>query len=94
METKITSAVQLKILKLMIDEGFELQNEEGNKIYVKDVVLHGMDKGKVELKHRKYRVVRPDKTYSGEIFVAVTFTKLNYENHKGKDGMEKEAWKS
>lgn len=45
-------------------------------IYVKDVLLRGMDKGKVEFGPQMYRVVRSDKHYSGEISVAVTFTKV------------------
>jgi NurA-like 5'-3' nuclease len=44
------------------------------RIYVKDVVSFGVETGKAELRHGKYRVVLPDKTYSGEISVAVTFT--------------------
>jgi len=33
-----------------------------------------MEKGKAELHRGKYRVVLADKTYAGEIDVAVTFT--------------------
>ncbi|PWA92167.1 C2 calcium-dependent membrane targeting [Artemisia annua] len=42
-------------------------------IYVKDVVLLGMEEGEAELGSRKYRVVREDQTYSGDVSVAVTF---------------------
>ncbi|XP_074340715.1 elicitor-responsive protein 1-like [Apium graveolens] len=48
-------------------------------IYVKDILLVGMEEGKLELEPQKYRVVRPDTTYSGEISVALTFTKANSE---------------
>lgn len=44
------------------------------RIYIKDVLSLGAEKGKEELKAQKYRVVLPDNTYSGEISVAVTFT--------------------
>ncbi|KAL6998339.1 hypothetical protein U1Q18_008463 [Sarracenia purpurea var. burkii] len=43
-------------------------------IYIKDVLSLGAEKGKAKLGVQKYRVVQPDKTYSGEISVAVTFT--------------------
>ncbi|XP_017222174.1 elicitor-responsive protein 1 [Daucus carota subsp. sativus] len=48
-------------------------------IYVKDILLCGMDeenvKGIVDVETQKHRVVRRDKSYSGEISVALTFTK-------------------
>ena len=46
----------------------------GCRIYVKDVVSLGMvmEDG-AELGSRKYRVVREDQTYSGDVSVAVTF---------------------
>ncbi|KAL1808178.1 elicitor-responsive protein 1 [Daucus carota subsp. sativus] len=46
-------------------------------IYVKDVILRGMEEGKVVHGPHKYRVVRQDKTYSGEITVTVTFIKVS-----------------
>ncbi|KAK1377549.1 16 kDa phloem protein 2-like [Heracleum sosnowskyi] len=50
-------------------------------IYVKDILLLGMEEGNLDIEPQKYRVVRPgpDKTYSGEISVALTFTKANSE---------------
>ncbi|KAA8518909.1 hypothetical protein F0562_016317 [Nyssa sinensis] len=45
------------------------------KIYVKDVVSTGMESGKAKLEARKYRVVQQNKTYNGEISVAITFTR-------------------
>lgn len=43
------------------------------RIHVKDVVLMGMEKGDAKLGSRKYRVVREDKSYTGDISVGVTF---------------------
>lgn len=43
---------------------------------MKDILLCGMEEGNLETEPQKYRVVRPDKTYSGEISVALTFTKV------------------
>ncbi|KAL6142115.1 hypothetical protein ACLB2K_060398 [Fragaria x ananassa] len=43
-------------------------------IYVKDLIASGMDKGKAELRSAKYRVVLQDKTYAGEICVALSFS--------------------
>ncbi|KAK3038509.1 hypothetical protein RJ639_029309 [Escallonia herrerae] len=45
-------------------------------IYIKEVLLEGMERGKFELQSRKYRVVAPDTTYTGQICVAITFTKV------------------
>ncbi|KAI3667028.1 hypothetical protein L6452_42070 [Arctium lappa] len=43
-------------------------------IHVKDVVLLGMENGETDLGSQKYRVVRSlDKSYTGDISVAVTF---------------------
>ncbi|PWA38424.1 C2 domain-containing protein [Artemisia annua] len=42
-------------------------------IYVKHVVSLGMEEGEAELGSRKYRVVREDKTYTGDVSVAVIF---------------------
>ncbi|XP_071721414.1 elicitor-responsive protein 1-like [Rutidosis leptorrhynchoides] len=54
-------------------------------IYVKDVILTGMENGEAELGSRKYRVVREDKSYTGDVSVAVTF--------KRKSGDSKEVEK-
>ncbi|XAR50927.1 hypothetical protein NMG60_11005394 [Bertholletia excelsa] len=43
-------------------------------IYVKDVLSLGVEKGEEKLGVQRYRIVRPDNSYSGEISVAVTFT--------------------
>ncbi|KAD3336218.1 hypothetical protein E3N88_31737 [Mikania micrantha] len=42
-------------------------------IHVKDVVLMGMEKGEATLESRKYRVVREDKSYTGDISAAISF---------------------
>ncbi|KAM0046981.1 putative C2 domain-containing protein [Helianthus debilis subsp. tardiflorus] len=42
-------------------------------IHVKDVVLMGMEKGEAELGSQKYRVVREDKSYTGDISAAISF---------------------
>ncbi|MFS8001605.1 putative C2 domain-containing protein [Helianthus anomalus] len=46
-------------------------------IHVKDVVLMGMEKGEAELGSRKYRVVREDKSYTGDISAAISFKRKN-----------------
>ncbi|KAF6148072.1 hypothetical protein GIB67_024247 [Kingdonia uniflora] len=43
-------------------------------IYVKDVISLGMQNGMAELPSQKYSVVLADKTYYGEIRIAVTFS--------------------
>ncbi|KAL8167895.1 hypothetical protein V2J09_009394 [Rumex salicifolius] len=43
------------------------------EVYVKDVIMEGMEKGTAELKQGKYRVVLQDKRYAGEISVGVQF---------------------
>ncbi|XP_008240867.1 PREDICTED: elicitor-responsive protein 1-like [Prunus mume] len=45
-----------------------------SKMYVKDVIASGTEKGKAELGVAKYRVVLQDKTFAGEISVALAFT--------------------
>nr|GMC85743.1 elicitor-responsive protein 1-like [Ipomoea batatas]GMC90038.1 elicitor-responsive protein 1-like [Ipomoea batatas] len=46
------------------------------RIHVKDILSLGMEKGRYEVRHQKYRVVELDKTYSGDISVAITFIKI------------------
>ncbi|KAL7169906.1 hypothetical protein ACSBR2_034868 [Camellia fascicularis] len=63
------------ILRIMDKHKLSDDNLVGEiTIYIKDVLSFGAEKGKAELRPQKYRVVLPDKTYSGEISVAVTFT--------------------
>ncbi|KAI3788473.1 hypothetical protein L2E82_01241 [Cichorium intybus] len=57
-------------------------------IHVKDVVLMGMEKGDAELGSRKYRVVREDKSYTGDLSVSVTFKRKDGVNN---DGERKES---
>ncbi|KAK9069308.1 hypothetical protein SSX86_013424 [Deinandra increscens subsp. villosa] len=42
-------------------------------IHVKDVVLTGLENGEAKLESRKYRVVREDKSYTGDISAAISF---------------------
>ena len=46
----------------------------GNRIYVKDLVSMGVETGKAHLRPTKCRVVLPNKSYAGEVSVAVAFT--------------------
>ena len=41
---------------------------------MKDLLAIGAENGKAELHPSKYRVVRADQTFNGEIQVGVTFT--------------------
>lgn len=45
------------------------------RIYVEDLLAVGVENGTAELHPRKYRVVRTDQSYCGEIEVGVTFTR-------------------
>lgn len=45
------------------------------RIYVEDLLAKGVENGAVELKPLKYRVVRADQSYCGEIDVGITFTR-------------------
>ncbi|KAL3536405.1 hypothetical protein ACH5RR_004866 [Cinchona calisaya] len=56
--------------------------------YVKDILSLGVERGKLEVETRQYRVVESDKTYSGEISVSISFTKI-------KEGAEEDVggWK-
>jgi hypothetical protein len=50
-----------------------------SRIYVKDLLVEGVDNGSAELRPRKYSVVRADNSYCGEIEVGLTFTrKVNH----------------
>ncbi|KAI3862161.1 hypothetical protein MKW92_045669 [Papaver armeniacum] len=45
-------------------------------IYVDDLLALGVEKGKAEMHPTKYRVVASDKSYNGEIRVALSFTPI------------------
>lgn len=45
-------------------------------VYVKDVLSIGAEKGKLQVEAHSYRVVQSDKTFSGEISIAIAFTKV------------------
>jgi len=44
------------------------------RIHVGDLLAQGVDNGEAKLQTLKYRVVRANKSYCGEIDVGVTFT--------------------
>ncbi|KAK1427000.1 hypothetical protein QVD17_15682 [Tagetes erecta] len=50
------------------------------KVHVKDVVLMGMEKGEAMLGSQKYRVVREDKSYTGDISAAISFKRKNIDD--------------
>ncbi|KAI7735223.1 hypothetical protein M8C21_028354 [Ambrosia artemisiifolia] len=56
-------------------------------VHVKDVVLMGMEKGEAELGSQKYRVVREDKSYTGDISAAISFKRKVGDDEK----VEREA---
>ncbi|CAI9777796.1 unnamed protein product [Fraxinus pennsylvanica] len=63
------------VLKIMDHNTFRAHDYLGEaKIYVKELIEIGVEKGKAELGPQKYRVVSTDKTYQGEIQVGITFT--------------------
>jgi len=45
-----------------------------SRVYVKDLLAEGTEKGSAELRPHKYSVVRADQSYCGEIEVGITFT--------------------
>jgi len=45
-----------------------------NRIYCKDLLAQGVQNGVAKIPPLKYRVVRADQSYRGEIDVAITFT--------------------
>jgi len=45
-----------------------------SRVYVKDLLAEGTEKGSAELRPHKYSVVRGDQSYCGEIEVGITFT--------------------
>lgn len=45
------------------------------RIHVKDLLAQGIENGGAKLQTLKYRVVRANKSYCGEIDVGVTFTR-------------------
>ncbi|KAB1217868.1 Elicitor-responsive protein 1 [Morella rubra] len=74
------------ILKILDKDTFSADDFIGQAtIYVKDLLVSGVEKGTAELHPRKYSVVRTDKTYCGEIQVGVTFTPKVEENDGGEE---------
>lgn len=73
------------ILKIMDHNKYTEDDYLGEaKIYVKELIELGLEKGKARLRPQKYRVVYTDLAYCGEIQVGITFTVKN-ENVEGKD---------
>lgn len=52
------------------------------RIHVGDLLAQGVENGGAKLQTLKYRVVRANKSYCGEIDVGVTFTPKVYILHK------------
>ncbi|CAI9098235.1 OLC1v1034846C1 [Oldenlandia corymbosa var. corymbosa] len=44
-------------------------------VYIKDILSLGAEKGKLEVEPRVYRIVESDKSYTGQISIALTFLK-------------------
>ncbi|XP_022890944.1 elicitor-responsive protein 1-like [Olea europaea var. sylvestris] len=63
------------VLKIMDHDTYTADDYLGEaKIYVKELIELGVEKGKAKLRPRKYRVVYTNLTYCGEIQVGITFT--------------------
>ncbi|XP_022890937.1 elicitor-responsive protein 1-like [Olea europaea var. sylvestris] len=63
------------VLKVMDHDKYTADDYLGEaKIYVKELIELGVEKGKAKLRPRKYRVVYTNLTYCGEIQVGITFT--------------------
>ncbi|KAF8402923.1 hypothetical protein HHK36_011015 [Tetracentron sinense] len=71
------------VLRIMDKDKFSDDDFIGETtIYLKDVLSLGVETGKAELQRRKYRVVLGNKSYAGEICVAVNFTRQVDEERK------------
>ncbi|XP_061363714.1 16 kDa phloem protein 1-like [Gastrolobium bilobum] len=63
------------ILKIMDKDRFSKDDFVGQTIiYVEDLLALGVENGGAKLQPLKYRVVRANQSYCGEIDVAITFT--------------------
>ncbi|EXC20172.1 Elicitor-responsive protein 1 [Morus notabilis] len=64
------------ILKILDKDTFSSDDFIGQAtIYVEDLLVLGAENGTAEMHPVKYRVIRQDNTYRGEIQVGVTFTR-------------------
>ncbi|KAL2333250.1 hypothetical protein Fmac_014463 [Flemingia macrophylla] len=62
------------ILKIMDKDSISKDDFVGQAtVYVKDLLAIGVKDGAIELQPLKYRVVRADQSYCGEIHVGLTF---------------------
>uniref|UniRef100_A0A2N9IQV5 C2 domain-containing protein n=1 Tax=Fagus sylvatica TaxID=28930 RepID=A0A2N9IQV5_FAGSY len=74
------------ILKIMDKDTYSTDDIIGQAtIYVEDLLAVGVENGTAELHPRKYRVVRTDQSYCGEIEVGVTFTRKVEEEYNGEE---------
>ncbi|KAK7276280.1 hypothetical protein RIF29_17418 [Crotalaria pallida] len=74
------------ILKIMDKDTFSSDDFVGQAIiYVEDLLAQGMDNGRSKLQTLKYRVVRENQSYCGEIDVGITFTRKVEEEFVGED---------
>ncbi|XP_034703130.1 16 kDa phloem protein 1 [Vitis riparia] len=79
------------VLKIMDKDTFSADDFLGQaSIYLEDLLALGVENGKAELHPCKYRVVRTDQTYCGEIRVGINFTPKVKEE---KDEIEVGGWK-
>ncbi|XP_027368493.1 elicitor-responsive protein 1-like [Abrus precatorius] len=64
------------ILKIMDKDSFSADDFVGQAtIYVGDLLAQGVENGGAKLQTLKYRVVRANQSYCGEIDVGITFTR-------------------
>ncbi|RVX13876.1 Elicitor-responsive protein 1 [Vitis vinifera] len=79
------------VLKIMDKDTFSADDFLGQaSIYLEDLLALGVENGKAELHPCKYRVVRTDQTYCGEIRVGINFTPKVKEE---KDEIQVGGWK-
>ncbi|CBI31668.3 hypothetical protein VitviT2T_019251 [Vitis vinifera] len=79
------------VLKIMDKDTFSADDFLGQaSIYLEDLLALGVENGKSELHPCKYRVVRTDQTYCGEIRVGINFTPKVKEE---KDEIQVGGWK-
>ncbi|XP_022764532.1 elicitor-responsive protein 1 isoform X2 [Durio zibethinus] len=80
------------ILTIMDKDTFSSDDFVGQAtIYVKDLLATGAEKGNAELHPCKYRVVRADQRYCGEIEVGATFTRKAEETDEEEYGGWRES---
>ncbi|OIW04458.1 hypothetical protein TanjilG_32650 [Lupinus angustifolius] len=74
------------ILKIMDKDRLSADDSVGQSIiYVGDLLAQGVDNGGAMLQTLKYRVVRENQSYCGEVDVGITFTRKVEEEFIGED---------